>query len=109
MTRTPSPGQTEVVVRAPGRVNLIGDHTDYTGGLALPMAIDREVVVRGGASPEPLIDLSSDQDPSPARFPLPVTSVDEVEPLWARRVAAIARNISSPVWLCGAIVDGTAR
>ena len=34
------------IARAPGRVNLIGDHTDYQDGWCLPMAIDREVQVR---------------------------------------------------------------
>jgi len=34
----------DVVSRAPGRVNLIGEHTDYTGGYVLPVAIDREIV-----------------------------------------------------------------
>lgn len=34
-----------LVASAPGRINLIGEHTDYNGGLAMPGAIDRWVVV----------------------------------------------------------------
>jgi galactokinase len=35
------------VVAAPGRVNLIGEHTDYTGGFVLPLAINLSTVVYG--------------------------------------------------------------
>lgn len=32
-----------LVVRAPGRINLIGEHTDYNGGFVLPAAIDKAI------------------------------------------------------------------
>lgn len=36
------------VVMAPGRVNLIGEHTDYNDGFVMPMAIERYVVIAAG-------------------------------------------------------------
>lgn len=41
--------------RAPGRINLIGEHTDYNDGFVLPMAIDRETVVAAAVRDDRLI------------------------------------------------------
>jgi galactokinase len=38
----------EWVAAAPGRVNLIGEHTDYNAGFVFPLAIERYVVIAGG-------------------------------------------------------------
>jgi galactokinase len=38
-------GEPVLLVRAPGRVNLIGEHTDYNDGFVLPMAIDRQLYI----------------------------------------------------------------
>ncbi|HEV2980938.1 MAG TPA: galactokinase [Solirubrobacteraceae bacterium] len=45
-----------VAAFAPGRVNLIGEHTDYNGGLALPFAIDAGVTVRAERASEPRVE-----------------------------------------------------
>ena len=56
----------ELIAIAPGRVNLIGDHVDYAGGLVMPMAIDCCTAVAVGRDPEatdePSVIVAADLD-----------------------------------------------
>src|SRR6266511_2304222 len=85
---------------APGRVNMIGEHTDYSGGLVLPIAI--QLGIRLAAEPSDRIVLASGGE----RVELTADGAGEAGG-WGRYVAAVARELAelgrAPVGIAGAI------
>jgi galactokinase len=61
-------GPPDVVASAPGRVNLLGEHTDYNGGFVLPCAIERRVAIALGRGAGGVFSIDHD-DQQPDRGP----------------------------------------
>jgi len=87
---------------APGRVNLIGEHTDHTGGRCLPMAVAMGVHVEGRREGDRVL-LSSHEVPGVVDVPLGVDSPERVEPAWGRYVAGVVAELRPRQGLTGAV------
>jgi galactokinase len=93
-----------VVAFAPGRVNLIGDHTDHTGGLCFPMAIERGITVRAAVGGH-RVRLRSDAEAAVADVALDVSEARGVEPAWARYVAGVVGQVRPTVGVDGVVTS----
>lgn len=78
----------EAAVRAPGRVELLGNHTDYNQGLVMALAIDRCITLAGARRQDGQVELISTAFPEPARFPVDTLVRDPASP-WADYVKGL--------------------
>jgi galactokinase len=83
-------GRKPRLFRAPGRVNLIGEHTDYNGGFVLPMAIDREAAVAIDTRQDRKIKLRSLNIEETAEFDLD-NETPRVKGFWLNYIEGVAR------------------
>lgn len=92
-------GAPAVSARAPGRVELLGNHTDYNGGLVLAAAIDRFTSVVGRALVEPVGRVRAVQFDQDDTFPIDREALDRGEPgSWPRYVRGV-------VWALTELLD----
>ncbi|MBI3118871.1 MAG: galactokinase [Candidatus Hydrogenedentes bacterium] len=86
-------GPASIVARAPGRVNLIGEHTDYNHGFVLPMALDLEVMIAGQARTDNRVRAFAEQFNDSADLPLDGLTREAEHP-WMDYIAGVAQQLT---------------
>ena len=81
----------QAAASAPGRVNLIGEHTDYNGGPVLPIAIQARTTVAVGPADAGVLEIVSSRDGSLAR----IRYTTAFPPGWAAYVAGVMRELAA--------------
>jgi galactokinase len=84
-------GRPAGLARAPGRVNLVGEHTDYNEGFVLPMAIDRAAWIAFRPRPDGRVHLLSLQFDQATEFDL--AGLSRTGPAWAEYVKGVAWSL----------------
>jgi len=87
-----APRPDAVLVRAPGRVNLIGEHTDYNGGFVLPMAMDRAVWMLAQPREDEVVRVFAAEFNEEATFSLPDIQRSE-QHLWLNYLMGVAKEL----------------
>src|SRR5512141_68678 len=76
------------IAAAPGRVNLIGEHTDYNDGFVLPMAIERHILIAASPNTKRQVTLHSVTTGETATFGVH-PKVERGEPGWSNYVRGV--------------------
>ena len=98
------------IAAAPGRVNVIGEHTDYNDGFVFPMAIDRYTVIAAAPAGQKRIELRSRADKAPAKIDPGQPLKPESKGTWSNYPLGViagfaSRGISIPGF--DALIDST--
>lgn len=84
--------ETPLLVCSPGRINLIGEHTDYNNGLVLPAAIDKYIVAAIGQRNDNVIQLHAIDQGQTYRTPLHI--LEHSENLWPDYILGVVQQLT---------------